>query len=134
MFLESLEPGIQIENIHSHDNHHHDDKKVRNVLEAIIWMRIYSNVQCTHGSKEYINIYHIWYEWDNCHQDTYSTPNYHFKGIPELPNHHDDGDHDWEHSQVVVLIPRIQKMYNMLDIRDIIRGALQKKNMTKFSL
>ena len=43
-------------------------------------------------------------------------PNYHFKDIPELPVHHDGDHHDWEHPQVVVLVPRIPKTYNMLGI------------------
>ena len=29
MFLESLEPGVQIEGIHSHDEHHHDDQEAQ---------------------------------------------------------------------------------------------------------
>ena len=29
IFLESLEPGVQIENVHSHDDHHHDDQEAQ---------------------------------------------------------------------------------------------------------
>ena len=36
--------------------------------------------------------------------------------FPELPDHHDGDHNDWEHPQVVVLVPRIPKTYNMLGI------------------
>ena len=55
-----------------------------------------------------------WVEVEKCHQDTYSSPNDHFKDIPELPNHHVGDYHDCEHFQFVLLVLRIPKTYNML--------------------